>query len=157
MRHPMEMPVETPYRASLLAILILLVGVSCRSTPDIIETDITEPDNGVLTAKGLTNTQEKLVEGAHEILGREKLFIRGGRFGMDCSGIVLSLYWYAGIDMAKDGDVCCCSRHASCKRSPDHGRQYFLYHGLSPAVSGAGVNSPTLNNLSNYNLVQLQL
>ena len=74
-------------------LIILLILSSCRTSPDIIETD------GIQTPLDLSDTQKKLVEGAHEILGREKLFIRGRSFGMDCSGIVLSLYWYAGIDL----------------------------------------------------------
>ena len=100
MRHLMRIPVETPYRASLLVFIILLILSSCRTSPDIIETDITEPD-GIQKPKELTNTQEKLVEGAGEILGIEELFIRGKSFCMDCSGVVLALYWYAGIDLTK--------------------------------------------------------
>ena len=100
MGYIMRMPVETPYRASLLALIILLILSSCRTSPDIIETDITEPD-GIQTPRELTDIQENLIEGAHEILGREELFIRGKSFGLDCSGIVLSIYWYAGVDLSK--------------------------------------------------------
>ena len=100
MGHFIARSVQTHGRASLLALIILLILSSCKTSPDIIETDITEPD-GIQTPQGLTNTQEKLIEGAHEILGREKLFIRGKNFGMDCSGIVLSIYWYAGLDLTK--------------------------------------------------------
>ncbi len=44
----------------------------------------------------------KLVEGAQAVLGRNELFIRGRRFNMDCTGTVLAIYWYAGIDLAQD-------------------------------------------------------
>lgn len=92
--------VQTHGRASLLALIILLILSSCRTSPDILEIDITKPD-GIQTPLDLSDTQKKLVEGAYEIIGREKLFIRGKSFGMDCSGIVLSIYWYAGIDLTK--------------------------------------------------------
>jgi hypothetical protein len=44
----------------------------------------------------------KLVEGARSILGKKQLFVRGRRFNMDCTGVVLAIYWYAGIDLARD-------------------------------------------------------
>jgi hypothetical protein len=46
--------------------------------------------------------REKLVEGARAVIGRDQLFIRGRRFTMDCTGTVLAIYWYAGIDLAQD-------------------------------------------------------
>jgi hypothetical protein len=44
----------------------------------------------------------KLVEGANTVLGRNELLIRGRRFTMDCTGTVLAIYWYAGIDLSQD-------------------------------------------------------
>jgi hypothetical protein len=49
-------------------------------------------------------TQEKLAEGGHYVLGKEELVIRGRRFNMDCTGTVLAIYYYAGIDLARDFD-----------------------------------------------------
>ena len=46
--------------------------------------------------------RDKLVQGAHAVLGRNELLIRGRRFTMDCTGTVLAIYWYAGIDLSKD-------------------------------------------------------
>ncbi len=46
--------------------------------------------------------REKLVEGANAVLGRKELLIRGRRFTMDCTGTVLAIYWYAGIDLSQD-------------------------------------------------------
>jgi len=46
--------------------------------------------------------RSKLVEGAQSILGKKQLFVRGRRFNMDCTGVVLAIYWYAGIDLARD-------------------------------------------------------
>jgi len=44
----------------------------------------------------------KLAEGARSVLGRKELVVRGRRFNMDCTGVVLAIYWYAGIDLARD-------------------------------------------------------
>jgi hypothetical protein len=44
----------------------------------------------------------KLAEGAKSILGATQLVVRGRRFTMDCTGVVLAVYWYAGMDLAKD-------------------------------------------------------
>ncbi|HVP20199.1 MAG TPA: CHAP domain-containing protein [Spirochaetia bacterium] len=44
----------------------------------------------------------KLVQGANAVLGRTELSIRGRRFTMDCTGTVLAIYWYAGIDLSRD-------------------------------------------------------
>lgn len=98
MRHSMRISVEALFRASLLAILILLAGISCRTAPHLKKIN---PDDGFLTSEGLTETQAKLIEGAYELLGREKLSIRSRTFSMDCSGIVLAIYWYADIDLSK--------------------------------------------------------
>ncbi|MDC7224531.1 MAG: NlpC/P60 family protein [Spirochaetales bacterium] len=46
--------------------------------------------------------QEKLVEAAYWMEGRSSLNVGGRSFGLDCTGIVLAAYWYAGIDLAKD-------------------------------------------------------
>jgi hypothetical protein len=43
-----------------------------------------------------------LAEGARSILGAKQLLVRGRRFTMDCTGVVLACYWYAGIDLARD-------------------------------------------------------
>ncbi|MEW5816331.1 MAG: CHAP domain-containing protein [Spirochaetota bacterium] len=44
--------------------------------------------------------QQKLVEGAGKVLGAKSLIIRGKPFAMDCTGTVLAIYYYAGIDLA---------------------------------------------------------
>jgi hypothetical protein len=44
----------------------------------------------------------KLVEGANSILGKWELVVRGRKFDWDCTGVVRAIYWYAGIDLARD-------------------------------------------------------
>jgi hypothetical protein len=46
--------------------------------------------------------RDKLAEGAKSLLGRTQIVVRGRRFNNDCTGLVLAIYWYAGIDLAKD-------------------------------------------------------
>lgn len=52
------------------------------------------------TGGSLNRVQTKLVEGAHFIRGRTRLVVGGRRFNADCTGTVLAIYWYAGIDLA---------------------------------------------------------
>jgi hypothetical protein len=46
--------------------------------------------------------RQKLVEGATSLLGKRELVVRGRRFTWDCTGTVLAIYWYAGVDLARD-------------------------------------------------------
>ncbi len=48
----------------------------------------------------LNRIQAKLVEGAHSIRGRSQLNVGGRRFNTDCTGTVLAIYWFAGIDLS---------------------------------------------------------
>jgi hypothetical protein len=53
------------------------------------------------TTKKLSDTQLLLVEGAHKLLGVDKLVVRGKKFTRDCVGTVCAIYYYAGIDLIK--------------------------------------------------------
>lgn len=46
--------------------------------------------------------QQALVAGATGLLGRRQLVIRGRRFNMDCTGVVLAIYYSAGLDLSRD-------------------------------------------------------
>ena len=52
----------------------------------------------------VARVQEKLAEGGNYVLGRRELVIRGRRFNMDCTGTVLAIYYYAGIDLSREFD-----------------------------------------------------
>jgi hypothetical protein len=43
-----------------------------------------------------------LAEGGRYVMGKQELVIRGKRFNMDCTGTILAIYYYAGIDLARD-------------------------------------------------------
>jgi len=94
-------PVQTPYRASLLVTILLLLISSCKTMPDIIETDSTNKIDTQSQAVSLSETQKLLVEEANRLIGVEKLFVKNRTFSMDCSGTVMAIYWYAGIDLAE--------------------------------------------------------
>jgi hypothetical protein len=50
----------------------------------------------------LTQIQARLAEGGRYVIGRKELVIRDRRFAMDCTGTVLAIYYYAGIEL--DGE-----------------------------------------------------
>ncbi len=91
--------------SAALAALILLYLSSCvmigeqtlRGTP----ARPTRPAPGAASA---TAAREKLAEGGRYVLGRKELVIRGRRFNMDCTGTVLAIYYYAGIDLTRNFD-----------------------------------------------------
>ncbi len=58
--------------------------------------------SAVAASGPLTEVQGKLVEGAYAVLGRDRLVVRGRRFRLDCTGVVLAVYWYAGIDLSRE-------------------------------------------------------
>jgi hypothetical protein len=83
-------------RAAILPFVVLLF--SCAS--------IAGPRSGsAFSRPGKTSdVQQLLAEGARRVLGRRHLVVRGRRFPYDCTGAVLAIYWYAGIDLARDFD-----------------------------------------------------
>ena len=80
----------------VIILLIAALSHSCKSAP---ETGLSSaPQTGV----DLTKTQEKLIEGSHWALGRTTLNVNGRAFNLDCSGTVMAIYYYAGIDLSRD-------------------------------------------------------
>jgi hypothetical protein len=85
-------------------LLFLLYALSCASAPSAPlpgrSGRAARPELSAETVR----LQEKLVEGGRYVLGKTELVIRGRRFNLDCTGTVLAIYWYAGIDLARDFD-----------------------------------------------------
>jgi len=51
----------------------------------------------------ISRLQEKLIEGAYKLVGvKNTIIVRGKRFNFDCTGTVLAIYYYAGIDLTKE-------------------------------------------------------
>ncbi|MBN2048800.1 MAG: CHAP domain-containing protein [Spirochaetales bacterium] len=72
-----------------------LLLVSCATIPPPSESGSSTPAEG-----DLSKTQALLVEGARSVLGKDRLVIRGKEFRIDCTGVVMAIYYYAGIDLS---------------------------------------------------------
>jgi hypothetical protein len=79
----------------LIAAMIFLEA--CASAPARVPAEAISR-----AAKESEDTRMKLAEGGRYVLGKQELVIRGKRFNMDCTGTVLAIYYYAGIDLARD-------------------------------------------------------
>jgi hypothetical protein len=88
--------------ASLRLPLLLLAALSCSclSVPDWESRPVPSEPPPILPETA--EIQRLLAEGGRYVLGKTELVIRGRRFRMDCTGTVLAIYWYAGIDLARD-------------------------------------------------------
>jgi hypothetical protein len=80
----------------LLSAVAITVG-ACATAPLRMRPQPVNP-----AARGSEATRRKLAEGGQYVLGKQELIIRGKRFNMDCTGTVLAIYYYAGIDLARD-------------------------------------------------------
>ncbi len=76
------------HRICLLSGVILLA--SCATMKELPEE---RPEEG-----DLSKTQRLLIEGARSCIGKEELVVRGKEFHIDCTGVILAIYYYAGID-----------------------------------------------------------
>ena len=83
------------YIAILSGVLIILEA--CATVPARVQPEMVNP-----AARGTEEIRRKLAEGGRYVLGKKELIIRGKRFNMDCTGTVLAIYYYAGIDLARD-------------------------------------------------------
>jgi hypothetical protein len=83
----------------LLAAALALAVVACASAPP-------GPENVPVERPQLSSrvdaVRDLLGEGARSVLGATELVVKGRRFSWDCTGTVLAIYWYAGIDLARD-------------------------------------------------------
>lgn len=77
-------------------LMILVATAVLTSCATVME----RPEGGPGTpARGEpTDTQKLLVEGARSMLGEDRLVVRGREFRIDCTGVVMAIYYYAGID-----------------------------------------------------------
>jgi hypothetical protein len=76
------------------AVLLFLLLSSCASVA------VRFPE--IPPAPETSDLQRLLAEGARWALGRRRLIVRGRSFNYDCTGVILAIYWYAGIDLSRD-------------------------------------------------------
>ncbi len=98
----------------LALILVLVVYFSsCATNPSSVSREervSVFPSKRSETAASRTSykehredsVQQKLVEGANRLRGARKLIVNGRLFPLDCTGTVLAIYYYAGIDLSSD-------------------------------------------------------
>jgi hypothetical protein len=80
----------------ILSVLLIVLG-ACATTPQRGRPQTVNP-----AARGSEEIRRKLAEGGRYVMGKRELIIRGKRFNMDCTGTILAIYYYAGIDLARD-------------------------------------------------------
>jgi hypothetical protein len=80
----------------ILSGLLIVLG-ACATTPQRGRPQTVNP-----AARGSEEIRRKLAEGGRYVMGKRELIIRGKRFNMDCTGTILAIYYYAGIDLARD-------------------------------------------------------
>jgi hypothetical protein len=91
----------TGLRLALVPILALVMLLSsCASAPR--RSPDQPPPARATEDPAVVSLRAALVEGARSVVGKKELVVRGRRFTMDCTGVVLAVYWYAGIDLARD-------------------------------------------------------
>lgn len=82
-------------RYILLTALLSLIFFSCTTIP------MDEPPLGAAENpdQEISTVQQDLVESAQWALGRKRLEVNGRKFNMDCSGVVLAVYYKSDIDL----------------------------------------------------------
>ncbi len=96
-------PVYTRIIPYLSALFIAILFSSCATIPEReakAPTPAEKPSGN--SGKELSRTQKLLVKEAKRLIGAEKIFVKGKSFSHDCSGTVMAIYWYAGIDLTRD-------------------------------------------------------
>ena len=83
-----------------IALLATTLLWSCATSPEVGKTP--HPDKSQGGNVPLTKTQEKVIEGSYWALGKSQLKVRDKVFNLDCSGTVMAIYYYAGIDLSRD-------------------------------------------------------
>lgn len=83
----------------LLSLITLLLG-GCQSLRTGGAPDLPGGKGVDASGRKLSPVQEKLVEGAYFIRGKNRIQVNGRSFNNDCTGAVLAVYWYAGMDLS---------------------------------------------------------
>lgn len=84
-------------KARIPIILLLLSSCATLDNESYNENSTTSAERPDISA-----TQEKLVEGSYWALGKTRLKVNDRVFNLDCSGTVMAIYYYAGIDLSRD-------------------------------------------------------
>ncbi len=77
----------------LIAAGTAFFSTGCSTLPPAMEIPVPQTSN-------LTPVQNLLMEGAQHFAGASSLKVNGRSYAMDCTGTILAIYAYAGIDLA---------------------------------------------------------
>jgi hypothetical protein len=88
-------------RTVLSALVAALALASCATAPAPRGEKNVPTERPALTGAA-DAIRAELGAGARSVLGATELVVKGRRFNWDCTGTVLAIYWYAGIDLARD-------------------------------------------------------
>jgi hypothetical protein len=92
--HPASIPLA-------IAAVLALAAASCATAPGPRgERDV--PTERPALSGATDAIRAELGAGARSVIGATELVVKGRRFSWDCTGTVLAIYWYAGIDLARD-------------------------------------------------------
>jgi hypothetical protein len=84
-----------------IAAALALATTTCATTPGLRgERDV--PTERPALSGAADAIRAELGAGARSLLGAAELVVKGRRFNWDCTGLVLAIYWHAGIDLARD-------------------------------------------------------
>lgn len=86
---------------ALFVVMILLAGCASVNTT-ISNDDAAIMDRALRDSSGQSETQKRLIEGADTLLGVRTIVVRGRKFNNDCTGVVLAIYYHAGIDLSRE-------------------------------------------------------
>ena len=101
-------PVDTRFIAYLPLVFSLVLFSSCATAPRATvphpgqKQPVKHTAGSVKNSRQISATQKLLIEEALRLIGVEKIFVKGKTFSHDCSGTVMAIYWYAGIDLSRN-------------------------------------------------------
>lgn len=95
-------PISSDWITKLKYSICLVAALSYFSCASAPEETVHQPVEEERPVEIISDTQEKIVEGSYWALGKTQLNINGRVFNLDCSGTVMAIYYYAGIDLARD-------------------------------------------------------
>ena len=78
----------------ILLLITCFTLLSCSTVPQDIADDAPQEED-----KEISDIQEELVDSARWALGKKKLVVNDRRFNLDCSGVVMAVYYRSGIDL----------------------------------------------------------
>jgi hypothetical protein len=84
-----------------IAAAFSLAAAACATSPALRGIPAVPTARPVLS-EAVDAVRAELGAGARSVLGAKELVVNGRRFNWDCTGVVLAIYWYAGIDLARD-------------------------------------------------------